>query len=166
MQNDVIIRNAEYKDYKGLCEIFAQANAEHCEMRPDLYRKVDIAIPQPKYRLAITARNLFGYQPVSLQVAEHAGRIVGAVFIQSLSRSPLSWSAFEKEAYLDNIVVVPNYRRQGIGSALLNSARHWAKETGHTHMWGKIVNKNDPSLALFQKAGFATDSTNVGCHLT
>lgn len=135
-------------------------------MRPDLYRRVDIAIPQSKYRLAITARNLFGYQPVSLQVAEHAGCIVGAVFVQLPSRSKLSWSAFEKEAYLDNVVVVPDYRRQGIGSALLRAAQSWSKETGHTHMWGKIVNKNDPSLALFRKAGFTADSTNVGCHLT
>ncbi len=165
MQNDILIRNAGYKDYKSLCEIFAQANAEHCDMRPDLYRPVEIAIPQSKYRLAIAARNLFGYQPVSLQVAEHEGRVVGAVFVQSLSRSHLSWSAFEKEAYLDNVVVIPGYRRRGIGSALLRAAQNWSKESGHTHMWGKIVNQNEPSLAFFKKAGFSADATNVGCHL-
>lgn len=165
MQKNVLIRNADYRDYKSLCEIFAQANAEHCKMRPDLYRGVEVAIPPLKYRLAIWARNAFGHQPVSLQVAEHEGRNVGAVFVQSLSRSNLSWSAFEKEAYLDNVVVVPDFRRQGIGSALLKSAQDWAKSTGHTHMWGKIINKNDASLALFEKAGFSADSSNVGRHL-
>lgn len=166
IQKDILIKDADYKDYKSLCEIFAQANTEHCEMRPDLYRPVAIAIPQSKYCLAITAKNLFGYQPVLLQFAKHEGRIVGAIFVQSLSRSKLSWSAFEKEAYLDNVVVVPDYRRQGIGSTLLRAAQSWSKKTGHTYMWGKIVNKNHASLALFKKAGFTADSSNVGCHLT
>lgn len=166
MRDGIHIRNAKWQDYKSLCEIFSQANAEHCQMRPDLYRKVEITIPQSKYRLGIVLRDLFGYQPISLQVAECERRIVGGIFIQSLARSNLSWSAFEKEAYLDNVVVIPNYRRQGIATALLKAAKDWSRETGHTHIWGKIIHQNDPSFALFAKAGFTGDSTNVGYHLT
>ena len=135
-------------------------------MRPDLYRPVKIVIPKNKYRLAIIARDVFGYQPVSLQVAEHAGDVIGAVFVQSLSRSPLSWSKFEKEAYLDNVAVLPNYRKHGIGSALLQAAQEWAKQTGHTHMWGKIVIQNEISRAFFKKAGFTDDCAIVGLSLT
>lgn len=165
MQKDIVIRNANHSDYKSLCEIFAQANAEHCEMRPDLYRSPAIQIPRLKYHLAIFARNLFGYQPASLHVAEHHGKNVGVVFVQSMARSALSWSKFEKEAYLDNIVVVTDFRRQGIGSALLEAAQKWARNSGHAHMWGKILHHNDASFALFKKSGFSVDSSNVGCHL-
>lgn len=165
MLENIVIRNADYSDYQSLCDIFAQANAEHCQMRPDLYRKVDISIPRSKFCLAVLARNVFGYQPVSLQVAEHKGRNVGAVFVQSLPRNPLSWSVFEKEAYLDNVVTIPGYRKQGIGTLLLKAAQEWAKDTGHTHMWGKILDQNEASLTLFKNAGFSSDSTNVGRHL-
>lgn len=161
----IIIRDAELKDRIQLNEIFAIANAEHNEMRPDLYRQVKITIPKLKYSLAIIARNLFGHEPVSLQVADHRGTIVGAVFVQSLSRSDLSWSAFQKEAYLDNVVVLPEYRRRGIGSALLDAAQEWAEETGHEHMWGKILDVNEASLGFFKKAGFTKDSSIVGLDL-
>lgn len=162
---DITIRNARLEDRVRLNEIFARANAEHYEMRPDLYRPVDTTIPKLKYSLAIIARDVFGHQPVSLQVADDHGMIVGAVYVESISRSKLSWSAFEKEAYLDNVVVMPGWRRQGIGTVLLKAAQKWAEETGHTHMWGKIIDENEASLGLFEKAGFIKDSSNVGLHL-
>lgn len=134
-------------------------------MRPDLYRPVTIAVPKLKYNAALVLRDVFKYEPVSLQVAEIDGKNVGAVFAQSLSRSQLSWSAFEKDAYLDNIVVLKEYRRQGIGMQLLDAATDWARKTGHSHMWGKIITDNKTSLAFFAQAGFSADSQNVGMHL-
>lgn len=165
MGRDILIRDAVHTDYKSLCNMFAEANKEHRAARPDLYRRVDVPIPPLKFHLALLAKSLFGYQPVSLQVAVCEGKNVGAVFVQSLSRSRLSWSAFEKEAYIDNIVVAPAYRRQGIGSALLNAAQEWAKATGHSHAWGKVINSNHASIGMVRKAGFEADSTNFGRHL-
>ncbi len=159
------IRNARYEDHYRLNEIFAHGNAVHNDMRPDLYRSVKVTVPKFKYSLAIIARDVFGHKPVSLQVADDHGIIVGAVYVESISRGKLSWSAFEKEAYLDNVVVIPGWRHRGIGTALLNAAQRWAKETGHEHMWGKILDVNEASLGLFKKAGFTKDSSIVGLHL-
>ncbi|MCE7885972.1 MAG: GNAT family N-acetyltransferase [Alphaproteobacteria bacterium PRO2] len=160
-----IVRNATSKDYESLCALFAKANFEHLKMRPDLYRPVKICIPEFKFQAALFLRDKFNYQPVMLKVAELDNEVIGSVFVQSLSRSTLSWSAFEKEAYLDNIVVDENHRRQGIGTALLRAAKTWTRETGHYHMWGKILDANNASLAFFKKANFTADSTNVGMHI-
>ena len=135
-------------------------------MRPDLYRPVNAAVPRWKYSLSLLARDFFQIEPVSLQIAERNSQTIGAVFVQSIPRNKLSWSVFEKEAYLDNIVVKAEFRRQGIGTALLAAAQQWAKKTGHTHLWGKIITENGPSLSMFEKAGFTVDSKTVGLHLS
>lgn len=165
METNVKIRQANYRDYRSLCEVFASVNRTHVELRSDLYREVPVAIPKWKYCLAVFARDIIGYQPVSLLVAECEGRILGAVFVQSISRGALSWSAFPKEAYLDNIVVVEDSRRQGIGRALLNAALDWANDTGHKHIWAKVVENNEPSKEMFREAGFRSDCVILGRHL-
>ncbi|HEY8963257.1 MAG TPA: GNAT family N-acetyltransferase [Alphaproteobacteria bacterium] len=159
------IRNASYGDYSFISDLFRQANAEHVAMRPDLYRKVDVIVPQNKFRLAIAARDLFGYQPVSLQVAEIDGQKVGAVFVQSMPRSALSWSIHQKEAYVDNIAVIPEFRQQGVATKLADAAKAWAKATGHTFIYGKIITANEASLRFAEKMGVRTNSVNVGIRL-
>jgi GNAT superfamily N-acetyltransferase len=165
MTDNITIRNAKFKDYKSICEMFAQANAEHCEMRPDFYRKMTKPITRWKYSLMLAARFL-GHKRFSLQVAKQEGRNVGAVFVEYTKRSGLSWSAYKKEACLDNIVVVPDFRRKGVGTQLLENAKDVAIARGYPHMWGKIINENKTSLAFFEKAGFIADSTNVGLSLS
>ncbi len=155
---------ARLSDYPFMCEAFAQANKEHLEMRPDLYRPVHKAATRTQFNLAVVAR-LLGHQPVTIQIAEVDGVQAGIVFAESLTRSKLSWSLFEKEACLENVIVLPEFRRQGIGSALVESAIDWAIDTGHTHMNGNILQVNERSKAMFAKLGFTDDKRTVGLFL-
>ena len=161
----IIVRDAKLSDYGFLMNVFASVNADHLAMRPDLYRKVDLSIPKWKFEALIKGQQLGGFKDRLCNIAEKDGERLGAVFAWSNKRSKLSWSTFPKTAYLDNIIVLPEYRRQGVGTALLQAAKEWAKDTGHAYMDAKILVENDTSLKLFQSAGFRADSTNVGIHL-
>lgn len=159
------IRDVRYSDYGFLCEAFAQSNARHIEMRDDLYREVNQVMPKYLFNALVSLKHVGLKKDVCVRIAEQGDQPVGAVFAVSEARSSLSWSKFPKEVSLDNIIVIPEYRQTGIGTALLQAAKAWAKDTGHEYMHAKILKQNDASLRLFKKAGLSVDSHNVGCHL-
>lgn len=148
------IRDARISDYKSLCDIFAKANDWHCELRPDYYQKVRPIISKRDFCLAAVAQRFeSGRKRVCAKIAELDDKNVGAVFALSVKRRSLGWSKHEKEAYLDNIFVEEEFRRRGIGTALLNTVKEWAKKTEHSYLYTKIVSSNDPSRRFFSANG-------------
>ena len=61
------------------------------------------------------------------------------------------WNAY---AYIGSIVVDLKYRRQGIGHALLERARDWAKSKGYPGLMLETQNNNVPACRLYEKCGF------------
>ncbi len=57
-------------------------------------------------------------------------------------------------AWITDCVVALRYRRQGIATHLLKSARTWCRERGMVRLYVEMQSKNYPAIALFGKAGF------------
>ena len=165
--SDVVIRDARLRDYSFLCTSFRDVNGDHCKMRPDYYRKVDPIISKKDFLKAWLAQQFkAGKKLVCVKIAEQDDEKLGAVFALSVERRALGWSQFPKEACIDNIVVFPDdKRRQGIGTALLDAAEVWAKQTGHEYIYEKIVSKNHKSRAFFADAGHKETDVIMGKHL-
>jgi len=66
-----------------------------------------------------------------------------------LSRPPAS-----KLAWIHDIVVKENRRRQGIGSALLMAATEWASKREYTYLILEMLIKNYAAIRLAMKFGF------------
>ena len=158
MNNPVTIRDAKLSDYETLCTIFGRANDFHCDLRPDYYRTVNTIISKKDFLLAVVAQQFkFGRKLVCVKIAEIDGKNIGAVFAVSVKRRALGWSKYDKEAILDNIYVDEEHRREGVGSALLNSVKDWSNDTGHEYLQTKIVDNNHESKKSFAKNGSVTD---------
>lgn len=56
--------------------------------------------------------------------------------------------------WISNLVIDQSYRRQGIGSHLLKSARRWAMEHELDQLMLEIQTKNHPAISFAQKHGF------------
>jgi len=56
-------------------------------------------------------------------------------------------------AWVTDLVVAPEKRRSGVGSALLASAEAWAVERGHHTLIFEAQAKNQPAIRLAQKFG-------------
>ena len=56
------------------------------------------------------------------------------------------------------LFVVPNYRRCGVGTSLLNLAQTWAFNKGDRQIGIHVFANNQPALDLYQKMGFQTQS--------
>jgi GNAT superfamily N-acetyltransferase len=94
--------------------------------------------------------HLFGETPYAeVLVAEWEGAIVGfALFFAN-------YSTFltQPGIYLEDLFVLPQYRRQGIGRALLSSVAEIAKARGAGRLEWSVLDWNQSAIAFYEKMG-------------
>ena len=61
---------------------------------------------------------------------------------------------WNRTAWVNNLVVAKPYRRQGVGSALLRTARRWAQEYDLLKMVAETQTKNYPAITFYQKNAY------------
>ncbi len=94
--------------------------------------------------------HLFGESPfVEAIVAEWEGKVVGFALFFS------NYSTFltQPGLYIEDIFVLPNYRRQGIGKALLNYVINLANERDAGRIEWSVLDWNEPAIAFYEKMG-------------
>lgn len=93
-------------------------------------------------------------QSGQLFVAEIDGQIAGFVCVW-LEREPESYlTSLAPYAYISDLVVLPAYRRQGLGSALLAQAEAFAAQQGVRVLRINVLAKNEGAKAVYHQAGF------------
>jgi len=90
-------------------------------------------------------------------VAEEKGRVIGYVASQTAS----FMHGVEKLLWIEYVVVKSEYRRQGIGEALLQRLVEHAKRNKINRIYTTINPDNEASIRLHQKAGFNVKSWKV-----
>lgn len=93
-------------------------------------------------------RTIQGYADAAVFVAEDGDRIVGRL---SLSRDPHPASRHVADL---GLMVAVSHRRRGVGTALLEAAVVWARETGVRKLELHVFPWNEPALALYGNFGF------------
>ena len=74
-----------------------------------------------------------------------------------------SWSG--KALYLDDLYVCADYRRQKIGTQLLQKVLRLAKETGCWKVRWQVSKWNDPAISFYKKIGAVVDDVESNCDL-
>lgn len=94
--------------------------------------------------------HLFGSRPyVEVLLAEYGGKAVGyALFFYNYS------SFLTKPGiYLEDLFVLPEYRKQGIGRALLTHLARLAVERGCGRMEWCVLDWNESAIAFYERIG-------------
>ncbi|MGK7872676.1 MAG: N-acetyltransferase family protein [Xenococcaceae cyanobacterium] len=94
--------------------------------------------------------HLFGDRPYAEAIlAEWEGKIAGfALFFPN-------YSTFltKPGIYLEDLFVLPEYRRQGIGKAMLTYLAHLAVERDAGRLEWSVLDWNEPAIALYESMG-------------
>ena len=93
-------------------------------------------------------------QSGQLFVAEVEGQVAGFGCVW-LEREPESYlTSLAPYAYISDLVVLPAYRRQGLGSALLAQAEAFAKEQEARALRINVLARNEGAKGVYHQAGF------------
>ncbi|MBD2299137.1 GNAT family N-acetyltransferase [Nostoc sp. FACHB-190] len=135
---DLILRFAEPSDSNVLFQLIKQL-AE--------YEKLSHAVTG---NVAALQEHLFGEQRyIEAILAEYQGQAVGfALFFHN-------YSTFltKPGIYLEDLFVLPEYRRQGIGKALLTKLAQIAVERNCGRLEWSVLDWNEPAKAFYRSMG-------------
>jgi ribosomal protein S18 acetylase RimI-like enzyme len=67
----------------------------------------------------------------------------------------------DRHAHIFLLYVAPAYRRQGIGSALMQIAEDWAKKRGDRQIGLQVFQVNQAALSLYQQLGYEVRSLGM-----
>ena len=86
-------------------------------------------------------------------VSEEEGAVVG--FVGVLARVVPEPDEAQAYAYVSDLVVLPAYRRRGIGRALLERAEAYARGEGARVLRVGVLAKNEAAARLYRGLGFS-----------
>jgi putative acetyltransferase len=89
-------------------------------------------------------------------VAVHGERVIGHL---NVSREEGTMAGHVASL---GMAVAPDWRRRGVGSALLTEAIRWAKEIGVEKLALSVYPHNEPALGLYRKFGFQEEGRLTG----
>lgn len=61
-----------------------------------------------------------------------------------------------KQAYVFLIYVKIEYRRRGLGSAMMEHAQQWAGQQGYKQIGLQVFEDNNPAISLYNQLGYLT----------
>jgi len=82
-----------------------------------------------------------------------AFKIIG-IRLNGVLAGYMAFSLIADEMEILNLAVHPEYRRQGLGEALLSRSLEMCEANGTTKSFLDVKVSNDPALALYQKFGY------------
>jgi len=141
------IRNLRESDYGQVIELYAQLDGFHAEARPDcfVHRQKDQIYPKDAF-----VHNLS--YPGGLELGAFDGDLlVGIVratlWEESVMRKDL------KTVCLDDIYVLPAYRRRGIAARLFAEVEAWSREQGAIRLELHSWDFNKGAIAMYESMG-------------
>lgn len=149
---EIRILPAELTDYPEIERIMMQVQNLHVGLRPDIYRRVETALPPEELREAIERETFF--------VAKSEGRLLG--ILQILYRSVRSPHQKERSVIFIEVMAVDEpYRGQGVGSAFFVFLKKLRREKGLDGIELQVNARNEQALAMYARCGFTPKSVNM-----
>lgn len=129
-------------DYDQMHELYSELDELHVQARPDYFVHRDELYPREHF-----VHNLA--YPGGLQLGAFDGeKMVG--FAEATLWNESGMVKDVKTVCLDNIYVLPAYRRRGIGARLFTAVEDWAKEQGAIRLDLHTWDFNKSAIAMYR----------------
>ncbi len=139
------IRTLTEQDYEQVLELYTQLDVMHAQARPDYFALRDDVYPKEHY-----LHNLA--YPDGLEMGAFDGeKLVGFVGATLWNESGMIKDV--KTVCLDNIYVLPAYRRRGIAAKLFAEVEIWARERGAIRLDLHTWDFNKSAIAMYKAMG-------------
>ena len=149
------VRQAEAKDIPAILQLLVQVDMVHHNGRPDLFRG-----PATKYNAAELAQILADEKTPVFVCTDEQGRVLGHGFC-ILQHSGGELMVEHTTLYIDDICVDEAARGQGVGRALFERIRDYARELGAYNVTLNVWTCNPGAMAFYEKLGLVPYKTGM-----
>lgn len=128
---------------------------ELTRLRWQLYAEQDGEPSEPfegyAERFAVFARSALASEEWRAWVARADGRLVGAMWLRTVSRVPVPGQRAGPIGYLTNVYITPEHRNAGLGGRMMDRVKAWCRESGYSQV---IVWPTERSRPFYGRSGF------------
>jgi GNAT superfamily N-acetyltransferase len=155
------IREATPNDHETLLPVLDEGDAHHRHALPHSFCE-----PDGPSRSKAYLNTLLADDNAAIFVAKCEGQIVGEVSIALRETRDIPILVPRQHAVVDNLIVLPAYRRAGIGRAMMERAHRWALDKGVTEVELNVWELNIGATAFYEVLGYATTRRTMSKHLS
>lgn len=148
-----MVRKATIDDIPAISELYREQFREMSKIIPDFIKEGDQSIDF----LEKTISN----EDSDILVYENDGNVVGFLLLQAKQRPDFQFIVSGKHCYIMDLIVTENKRDKGFGTALMNSAKNWAKEQNCSIISLDVLSNNTKAIVLYEKLGYMPKSQEM-----
>ena len=152
-----MIRKATHNDIPAITELYREQFREMAKLIPDFIKEGD----QSTEFIENTIQN----DNSDILVYENDGTVVGFILLQAKTRPDFDFMLPGKYCYIMDVIVTKTHRNKGFGTALMNSAKDWAKEQNCSFINLDVLVNNHGAIKLYEKLGFIPKAQEMYCKL-
>ncbi|MCL2072043.1 MAG: GNAT family N-acetyltransferase [Oscillospiraceae bacterium] len=146
VRNSMKMRLATLNDVKILSKMYEDFFAFHADLQPTYYNAAEEKGKYPEF--------IINSENDDAIIAEVDGNIAGFCHVLEDKTSPYDCIVQYKFAICMDLYVFPDYRKKGVGSALINAAKEWAKNRNLSFVELKVLVENKSAIRLYEREGF------------
>jgi GNAT superfamily N-acetyltransferase len=146
----IVIRRATTADAELVSSLNADVQALHAAALPWRFKP-----PGPDTFPPAAAEALLAKPGHVVFIAELSGEPAGYAYAEIVHRAETPFHYAHAMVHLHHISVRPEFRKQGVGNALLEAVRSVGKDQGITLMMAEVWAFNEDARAFFRRNGFS-----------
>lgn len=152
-----MIRKAIHNDIPAISELYREQFREMAKLIPDFIKEGDQSTE--------FIENIISGEACDILVYEDNGNVVGFILLQAKERPDFDFMLPGKYCYIMDIIVTESHRNKGFATALMNSAKEWAKEQNCNLINLDVLVNNHGAIKLYEKLGFIPKAQEMYCKL-
>ena len=152
-----MIRKSTVDDIPAISELYREQFREMSKLIPDFIKEGDQSVEFLEKTISNDDSDILVY--------EDNGNVVGFILLQAKTRPDFDFMIPGKYCYIMDIIVTESHRNKGFATALMNSAKDWAKEQSCNLINLDVLVNNHGAIKLYEKLGFIPKAQEMYCKL-
>ncbi len=152
-----MIRKATHDDIPAISALYREQFREMAKMIPDFIKEGDQSVEFLEKTISNDESDILVY--------ENDGTVVGFILLQAKERPDFDFMLPGKYCYIMDVIVTEAHRNKGFGTALMSSAKDWAKEKNCSFINLDVLVNNPGAIKLYEKLGFIPKAQEMYCKL-
>lgn len=149
------IRRAMINDAEAICQLLVRGGELHAQAVPQLLRPPELAA-------TLDFVNTFlRDESTHVLLAAANNHVIGFVHFNCTTEPEHPLKVPRTYLVVSTLIVKEEYRRQGVGHALMQEVHEWAEIHGINDVELHVYEFNQPALNFYEKLGYRTTSRRM-----